>query len=96
MNTVTHIGNGAFEDCASLRSIAIPDSVMQTGRYTFEHCSELTLTAPARLLHPGIGEGIKMVAKECGCGECDYRRFQYGWVCPKHVGSSLQGCGMSA
>ena len=57
------------------------------GSCAFECCSQLTLTAPARLLRPDIGEDIKMLAKECGCGECDYSRLKDGWVCPSAFAS---------
>ena len=41
------IGNFAFFDCKSLRSIAIPDSVTKIGCYAFEGCSSLTsITIP--------------------------------------------------
>ena len=87
-DSVTHIAESAFSSCTSLTSLEIPDSVRQIEQCAFDGCSQLTLRAPARLLSPSIGPGIRaMVAKECACGECDYRRFQNGWVCPKHAGS---------
>ena len=95
-DSVTELGKCVFQGCSSLTSVAIPDSVMQIGSRAFEDCgslrsvllpdSQMTLTAPARLLHPDVGRGIKMVAKECGCCECDYSWFQNGWVCPKNAG----------
>ena len=88
-NSVTQIGLYAFMNCASLTRVAIPDSVTQIENCAFEGCSQLTLRAPARLLCPGLGKGIKMVAKECGCGECHYSWFKDGWVCSSNAGSSL-------
>ena len=91
-DSVEQLENGAFQGCESLRNVTIPDSVTWIGRDAFSCCSQLTLRAPARLLCPELGKGIKMVADECACGECDYSRFQDGWLCPKHAGSLLQGC----
>ena len=85
-DSVRQLENGAFQGCSALTSVTIPDSVTRNGRYAFTFCSQLTLTAPARLLRRDAGRGIKMVAKECGCGESDYRRFRDGWVCAKHAG----------
>ena len=39
---VKEIGPSAFEDCRSLTSIDIPDSVTSIGRYAFDSCSSLT------------------------------------------------------
>ena len=94
-DSVMHIESFAFQGCASLRSVAIPDSVTWIGKDAFSCCRQFTLRAPARLLNPDIGVGI-MVANECGCEECHYSWFKRGWVCPKHAGSSLQGCEKSA
>ena len=87
-DSVTQIRDDAFRDCTSLTHVTIPDSVRHIWDGAFAFCSQLTLTAPARLLHPNVGEGIRaMVAKECGCGGCHYRRFEKGWDCPMHAGS---------
>ena len=39
---VTHVAVLAFEDCAGLISITLPDSVTSIGGYAFEGCSSLT------------------------------------------------------
>ncbi|MBQ2819205.1 MAG: leucine-rich repeat protein [Clostridia bacterium] len=41
-DSVTSIGDYAFEYCSSLTSITIPDSVTSIGNYAFEYCSGLT------------------------------------------------------
>ena len=41
-NSVTEIGDYAFEYCRALTSVTIPNSVTEIGDYTFEDCSALT------------------------------------------------------
>ena len=41
-NSVTSIGNSAFENCTGLTSITIPDSVTSIGNSAFEDCTSLT------------------------------------------------------
>ena len=86
-DSVTRIGDAAFASCISLTQIDIPDSVVYVGPVTFASCKQLTLTAPARLLGPQVRHVFKMVAKECGCGRCDWRWFRKGWLCPAHAGN---------
>ena len=41
-NSVTEIGDYAFEYCSALTSVTIPNSVTEIGDYTFEYCRALT------------------------------------------------------
>ena len=41
-DSVTSIGNSAFEDCTSLTSVTIPDSVTTIGNWAFLDCTSLT------------------------------------------------------
>ena len=90
-DSVIEIGFSAFACCSSLTTVDIPDSVTDIGVFAFANCNQLTLTAPARL-GPKVGNGCKFVAKECGCGRCDWIWFRNGFTCAARV----TGCGEPA
>ena len=41
-NSVTSIGNGAFDGCSGLTSVMIPNSVTSIGEWAFSYCTGLT------------------------------------------------------
>ena len=53
-DSVTSIGDYAFEDCRSLTSVTIPTSVTSIGRYAFSECTSLTsVTIPTSVTSIG-------------------------------------------
>ncbi len=55
-DSVTSIGDFAFEGCASLTSITIPDSVTSIGDFAFDNCDNLvSITIPDSVTSIGYG-----------------------------------------
>ena len=55
-NSVTSIGNYAFDNCSGLTSVTIPNSVTSIGNHAFEGCSKLTsVTIPNSVTSIGGG-----------------------------------------
>ena len=52
---ITSIGDKAFEWCAALKSITVPDSVTSIGKYAFSDCSSLASVT--------IGNGVTSIGK---------------------------------
>jgi hypothetical protein len=56
VGTVTAIGDRAFWDCATLRSVILPDSITSVGTYAFASCTNLTsATLPGSLTSINLG-----------------------------------------
>ncbi len=67
-NSVTSIGNAAFLDCTSLKSITIPNSVTSIGDESFTYCSSLTsITIPNSVTSIGsfAFSGCSSLAEVC-------------------------------
>ena len=41
-NSLTSLGNGAYQNCSRIRSLKLPNTLTDTGRYTFNGCTSLT------------------------------------------------------
>lgn len=54
-NTVKHIGDEAFWDCANLQSIVIPNSVTSIGNEAFFGCSPQNFVIPSSVMSIGSG-----------------------------------------
>jgi hypothetical protein len=55
-DTVTSVGVGAFDDCASLTAVTIPDSVTSIGDYAFQDCASMVTVT--------IGNGVTSIGDE--------------------------------
>jgi hypothetical protein len=51
---VTNIGNYAFDDCRSLTTITIPNSVTTIGNRAFAHCRRLRNIVALRRIPPAL------------------------------------------
>ena len=78
-NTVTKIGNLAFDACSSLTSIVIPNSVTSIGHYAFYWCDSLTsIDIPNSVIEIGYGvfescPGLTSIVVESGNPRYDSR-----------------------
>ncbi len=72
-DSVTSIGDSAFEGCGDLTSITIPDSVTSIGRSAFSGCTGLTsITMPDSVT--SIGSGAFS-----GCNNLQYNEYDNGY-----------------
>lgn len=54
-NTITNIGNYAFQNCTNITSVVIPNGVTNVGDYAFQYCSSLTsITIPNSVTSIGL------------------------------------------
>ena len=58
---MTSIGDGAFKNCAKLKTVKLPNSITSIGDQAFYHCTELTTV--------NLGNSVKTIGKSA-FGEC--------------------------
>ena len=68
--TVTSIGERAFENCSSLKSVTIPDNITSIGDRTFWNCTLLTSII--------IGNGVKSIGR-CAFNDTGYYNDEKNW-----------------
>ena len=59
---MTEIGEAAFQDCSSLESVTIPESVTEIGEYAFDECSSLPVLDNIRYADTYLIEVIDKMA----------------------------------
>ena len=75
-DSVTSIGDRAFEDCSSFTSVTIPDSVTSIGDYAFYFCSSLT-----DVYYTGSEEDWKLISISSNGNSClTYVTIHYNYV----------------
>lgn len=69
---LTSIGDLAFYDCKSLRTVTLPKTVLSIGHYAFAHCESLSAI--------GIGAALRTIGNAAfyGCYRLDAVRLPYG------------------
>ena len=61
-DSVTSIGDWAFDDCTSLTSVTIPNSVTSIGGYAFDFCTSLTSVTIPQQRHQHREPGVRITA----------------------------------
>ena len=76
----TSIGDSAFDDCSSLTSITIPDSVTSIGIYAFQRCSGLSSII--------IGKGVTNIGNQAFFGCSSLTSITINAITPPTLGSN--------
>ena len=64
-NSVTSIGNSAFDGCSGLTSVTIPNSVTSIEWYAFHRCRGLTSVRCLAVMPPSIDTSFSDVPSTC-------------------------------
>ncbi|MDY4512847.1 MAG: leucine-rich repeat protein [Paludibacteraceae bacterium] len=83
-NSVTSIGDGAFEGCSGLTSVTIPNSVTSIGRYAFAGCSDLTSVT--------IGSSVTSIGRYAFAGCSDLTSVTIGSSVTSIGEEAFYGC----
>ena len=57
-NSVTRIGDSAFEYCSGLTKLTLPNSITSIGDYAFAYCSDLSKITSLAEIPPMCGSGV--------------------------------------
>ena len=96
-NSVTRIGDYAFEYCSGLTELTLPNSVASIGDSAFEYCSGLTkLTLPNSITSIGdsafyVCRGLEKITVESG-NSCYDSRDNCNSIIDKKTNTLIVGC----
>jgi hypothetical protein len=87
-NTLTTIGNGAFQGCDALPSITIPDSVTSIDSWAFSHLDSLRSAV--------IGNGLSVIKSVTFYGSSNLASVTIGTGVTTIEDSAFYGCGLTS
>ena len=99
-NTVTSIGQSAFQECENLSSVVMPNSITNIGNWAFTYCPNLTsFTIPDSVKHIGaaiFGDCTNLTTLDYNARNCNgvsvgtYHPFSYSSISTINIGDDVE------